>query len=90
MWKKVKKAYCAAPKPLRTGVLLLAFARLWGPTTVRDLLKGQPGATARNYSKGGGRGMSPWRDVVDWVGGYPFEVAKPEEIFSFYREKGFV
>jgi 2-polyprenyl-6-hydroxyphenyl methylase/3-demethylubiquinone-9 3-methyltransferase len=89
IWKKVKKAYCAAPEPLRTGVLLLAFARLWGPTMVRDLLTGQPGATARNYSKGSGRGMSPWRDVVDWVGGYPFEVAKPEEIFHFYRDRGF-
>jgi SAM-dependent methyltransferase len=89
IWKKIKKAYCAAPEPLRTGVLLLAFARLWGPTMVRDLLKGQPGATARNYSKGGGRGMSLWRDVVDWVGGYPFEVAKPEEIFNFYRDRGF-
>jgi hypothetical protein len=26
--------------------------------------------------------MSAWRDVVDWVGGYPFEVAKPEEFFA--------
>jgi 2-polyprenyl-6-hydroxyphenyl methylase/3-demethylubiquinone-9 3-methyltransferase len=33
--------------------------------------------------------MSPWRDVVDWVGGYPFEVAKPEEIFEFFHGKGF-
>jgi 2-polyprenyl-6-hydroxyphenyl methylase/3-demethylubiquinone-9 3-methyltransferase len=28
--------------------------------------------------------MSAWRDVVDWVGGYPFEVAKPERVFDFY------
>ena len=33
--------------------------------------------------------MSPWRDVVDWVGGYPFEVAKPEDVFEFYRMRGF-
>jgi 2-polyprenyl-6-hydroxyphenyl methylase/3-demethylubiquinone-9 3-methyltransferase len=33
--------------------------------------------------------MSPWRDVVDWVGGYPFEVARPEEVFEFYRDRGF-
>jgi len=26
---------------------------------------------------------------VDWVGGYPFEVAKPEEVFNFLRERGF-
>ncbi len=28
--------------------------------------------------------------MVDWVGGYPFEVAKPEEIMDFYTERGFV
>ena len=28
------------------------------------------------------RGMSRWHDLVDWVGGYPFEVARPEEIFA--------
>lgn len=28
-------------------------------------------------------------DVVDWVGGWPFEVAKPEEVFNFLRVKGF-
>ena len=33
--------------------------------------------------------MTPWRDVVDWVGGYPFEVAKPEEIILFLRKFGF-
>ncbi len=36
------------------------------------------------------RGMSFWHDVVDWIGGYPFEVAKPEEIFDLYRRKGFL
>lgn len=33
--------------------------------------------------------MSAWHDVVDWVGGYPFEVAKPEEVFAFFKGKGF-
>lgn len=28
-------------------------------------------------------------DIQDWVGGYPFEVASPEEIFRFYRDRGF-
>jgi hypothetical protein len=35
------------------------------------------------------RGMSRWRDVVDWVGGYPYEYAAPDEIFSFFRKRGF-
>jgi 2-polyprenyl-6-hydroxyphenyl methylase/3-demethylubiquinone-9 3-methyltransferase len=33
--------------------------------------------------------MSRWHDLVDWVGGYPFEVATPELVFDFYRERGF-
>ena len=27
--------------------------------------------------------------MVNWVGGYPFEMTKPEEIFDFYWVKGF-
>ena len=36
------------------------------------------------------RGMSYWRDYIDWIGGYPFEVSKPEEIFNFFKRKGFI
>jgi 2-polyprenyl-6-hydroxyphenyl methylase/3-demethylubiquinone-9 3-methyltransferase len=35
------------------------------------------------------RGMSLWYDMLDWLGGYPFEVAKPEQILRFLRERGF-
>jgi 2-polyprenyl-6-hydroxyphenyl methylase/3-demethylubiquinone-9 3-methyltransferase len=42
-----------------------------------------------DYGKQGGCGMSPRRDMVNWVGGYPFEMTKPEEIFDFYWVKGF-
>lgn len=35
------------------------------------------------------RGMSLWYDMLDWLGGYPFEVAKPEDIVAFYRDRGF-
>jgi len=36
------------------------------------------------------RGMDIWRDMLDWLGGYPFEVAKPEEIYSFFQNRDFV
>jgi len=36
------------------------------------------------------RGMSLWHDMIDWLGGYPFEIAKPEEVFRFFAAKGFV
>ncbi len=87
-WLLVKRVYNALPRLLRFLVLWPAFVRLWGPTTLRDFVLGRPFRTWRIYHNE--RGMSPWRDVVDWVGGYPFEVAKPEEVFDFLRAKGFV
>jgi SAM-dependent methyltransferase len=35
------------------------------------------------------RGMDASADLRDWVGGYPFEVASPDAVFDFYRERGF-
>lgn len=35
------------------------------------------------------RGMSLWFDMIDWLGGYPFEVATPGQIVSFLRPRGF-
>ena len=35
------------------------------------------------------RGMVWWNDLIDWIGGYPFETATPSEIFNFYKSKGF-
>lgn len=90
VWLRVKKTYNALPKGLRWSVLLPSLIRLWGPRTVFDLLRGRPFYTWRHYAEHSMRGMSAWRDVIDWVGGYPFEVARPEEIFCFYRDRGFV
>lgn len=87
-WKIVKRTYNRLPRGLKFLVLWPVFVRLWGPSILRDFLLGKPFHTWRNYSSQ--RGMSAWRDVVDWAGGYPFEVAKPEEIFAFYREKGVI
>jgi len=86
-WKAVKRLYNRMPTGAKWLILLPAFLRLWTPTLVRDLLRGDPLRTWSAYKSD--RGMMPWRDVVDWVGGYPFEVARPEQIFDFFRERGF-
>lgn len=84
-WLSVKKAYNSLPPKLRFLVLWPAFVKMWWRRLLKDVLSGHP---TRSF-QGIGRGMSLWHDVVDWVGGYPFEVAKPEEIFDFYRDRGF-
>lgn len=86
-WKKVKKAYNRLPGFLKWIILWPAFLRLWGPAVIRDTLRGRPFRTWKEYYRD--RGMSPWTDVVDWVGGYPFEVSKPEEVFHAVRPHRF-
>ncbi|HZX33097.1 MAG TPA: class I SAM-dependent methyltransferase [Rhodocyclaceae bacterium] len=86
-WAAVKSLYNRAPQPFRFPIALASFVWNWGPEMVKDVLKGRPFESWRNY--GAGRGMNPWIDVVDWVGGYPFEVAKPEALFHFFRARGF-
>lgn len=83
MWLAVKQLYNKAPNALRPLVLLPCALRLWGPTMVRDLVLLNPFSTWRSYRND--RGMSPWHDIVDWVGGYPFEVASPDAVVDFCR-----
>ncbi|HJZ82817.1 MAG TPA: class I SAM-dependent methyltransferase [Pyrinomonadaceae bacterium] len=86
-WREIKRLYNRLPQ--RLGFLLTwpALIFLWGPRTLKDLFHGRPFHTWRTYAKS--RGMSPWHDLVDWVGGYPFEVAKPEAIIEFFVKRGF-
>lgn len=88
VWRRVKRVYVSAPKALRWVMLVVAGTYLWSPSLVRGILQGNPLQEWRTYSSQ--RGMSKWHDLVDWVGGYPFEVASPGEIFEFYRRRGFV
>jgi 2-polyprenyl-3-methyl-5-hydroxy-6-metoxy-1,4-benzoquinol methylase len=86
-WRMIKKLYNRLPGALRFVIILPVVVLLWGPKTMSDLFRGRPFHTWRTYTNT--RGMSAWWDVVDWVGGYPFEVAKPEAILDFYNKRGY-
>jgi 2-polyprenyl-6-hydroxyphenyl methylase/3-demethylubiquinone-9 3-methyltransferase len=58
-------------------------------TLVRHLLAGRPLDYLRLWTRSGDRGMQRWRDIVDWVGGYPYEVATPDAVFDFCTARGF-
>ena len=36
------------------------------------------------------RGMHVVTDILDWIGGYPYEYAKWMEVVEFFRERGFI
>jgi 2-polyprenyl-6-hydroxyphenyl methylase/3-demethylubiquinone-9 3-methyltransferase len=87
-WLRVKRAYNALPGPFRFLVLWPSFVALWAKTFAIETVRGYPGRGWREYARTS-RGMSPWRDVVDWVGGLPFEVSRPEQVLDFLRDRGF-
>lgn len=87
-WRAVKKIYCKSPKAIQWLIVLIFTLKFWGLKMIKDLfVKGNPFYRWNQYYLN--RGMSAWRDIIDWVGGYPFEVASVEKVFNFYRQKGF-
>jgi 2-polyprenyl-6-hydroxyphenyl methylase/3-demethylubiquinone-9 3-methyltransferase len=88
-WKTIKRLYNRIPSPLRPVLAAITSAPDEGKALGRALLHGRPGDFVRRWTANNARGMNHWRDIIDWVGGYPYEVAAPEEIFDFYRARGF-
>src|SRR5690606_5286384 len=86
-WSRIKRLYCSGPIG-RLGVsgAIIPYWVLRG--LAADLVwMRNPARRYREY--GEGRGMSVWHDWHDWLGGYPFEYAKPEAILDFYSARGF-
>lgn len=79
-WKLIKKLY-NNNKVLRFAILLVHIPYFYGVVLAYKVITRQ-----KKLSR---RGMSYWHDLKDWLGGWPFEVAKPESIFDFYRERGY-
>lgn len=87
-WLKVKKRYNSVPGWRKRMMIWRYLIQFWWNTVIRDIFKyGSPTYTWRHYDSE--RGMDAYHDMVDWIGGYPFEVAKPEEITDFCLERGF-
>lgn len=85
-WRAVKKLYNTLPRPFRWPLTTYAAVRMWTPAIISGALHGQ---ALRLFRQPLDRGMSATRDLIDWVGGYPYEYAKPEVVVDFYHERGF-
>jgi 2-polyprenyl-3-methyl-5-hydroxy-6-metoxy-1,4-benzoquinol methylase len=90
-WRWVKRTYNGLPPSLRRAYVIAVALPLELRQIIKHLLKGRPLDYYRLWRSSAyyERGMSYWHDIVDWVGGYPFEVASPEEVFHFCAERGF-
>ena len=81
-WLSVKKRYNnlgVVSKKIMNWLYVLYF--FIGSLACRR----NPIKTIRNYRE---RGMNWYNDVIDWLGGYPYEFAWPQEIINYFGEKG--
>ena len=89
-WHWIKKTYCRLPRLLKTPFAIAAILPEEGKSFLNALITLKPMSYIRSWTQyKNARGMNRWHDIIDWVGGYPYEVATVDEIFEFYKKRGF-
>jgi 2-polyprenyl-3-methyl-5-hydroxy-6-metoxy-1,4-benzoquinol methylase len=86
----MKWTYVHSPAPLR-WLLAGAYAATHAMPEIGSSLyrRRSPLSYFRQYAETS-RGMSWWTDIVDWVGGYPYEAATRSEVVDFYAARGLI
>lgn len=79
LWKKIKFIYNISPNFIKKIMVFVFYIVIF----IAKFL-----VTFRNPFRKK-RGMSFYYDVVDWVGGYPYEYASKNEIVSFFSKNNF-
>lgn len=87
-WSRVKRLYNRGP--LQRAAVQAGFIPYFALRgLVGDVLRlRNPRRRYTDYARS--RGMSLLHDWIDWLGGYPFEVATPEAVVRFMLPRGFV
>lgn len=82
-WTAVKQRYNrASPTGKRLMELWHVVSRKW----IRQLMRGRnPLQEMREYQQK--RGMDYMTDIRDWLGGFPYEHARIEDVFAFARQQ---
>jgi 2-polyprenyl-3-methyl-5-hydroxy-6-metoxy-1,4-benzoquinol methylase len=84
LWWIIKKLYCSGPF-CKFIICSIFFPYFFFRVVAASILKRE-----NNFSKyRRNRGMSIVHDWFDWLGGFPYEAAKIEDIFHYYQDRGF-
>lgn len=89
-WLAIKRGYHRLPvwlRPIYVGLVASVYELKFA---LARLASGRNPLPFQDWKlKKRDRGMSAWHDWVDWVGGLPFEVAKPESVILPLVQDGF-
>lgn len=89
-WHWIKKTYCRLPGILKTPFAVAVSAPDEAKKIASSLIRLKPTEYIHSWTRyKNGRGMNRWHDIIDWVGGFPYEVATVDEVFEFYKKRGF-
>lgn len=89
-WAAVKRFYHRVPSFLRPAYVAVIAGWHELRFAAARLLSGRNPLPLQDWhAKRRDRGMSVWHDWVDWIGGWPFEVASPDEVINPLIRAGF-
>jgi SAM-dependent methyltransferase len=80
LWKIIKRSYNRLPVSLQRAMVALFYPMIYAAKFL----------VTRDNPKQMDRGMDFLHDVVDWIGGYPYEYANIEEIRDYVCRQGFI
>jgi 2-polyprenyl-3-methyl-5-hydroxy-6-metoxy-1,4-benzoquinol methylase len=91
VWRGLKRVHNRLPSSVQAPYTLALTLPMELRSLVVSIARLRPWEYLRLWRRQGygERGMRRWHDLRDWVGGYPFEVATPEQVFEFCRSRGF-
>jgi len=90
-WHAIKRMYNELPALARKPFAVAVTAPAELKAVAAAVLRRRPMEYVRSWTDyRRRRGMNKWHDIVDWVGGYPYEFATPDQIFDFYQARGFM
>ena len=89
-WLERKRRFNTLPRVVRPFYL----AYVWTPQGLKSFISYARSGQIRTYIReltgaSSARGMSWLHDVIDWVGGYPYEYASVKAVAEFYQRDGF-
>jgi SAM-dependent methyltransferase len=79
-WARIKRRYNHSSRTTQR-LMEAVFLCYWTATQLKA--RKNPVRVAREYKSR--RGMAMMTDLVDWIGGHPYEYATPDEIVGFCR-----
>ena len=89
VWGAIKRRYNRLPPSLRVPYTVAVMSPIELATLGLDTARRRPWNYVRRWTRyRSARGMSRWHDMVDWVGGHPYEPATAQAVFDRGRALG--